>query len=81
VSAHQALTEGYEFPYPDSRKLVTLFSAPTDLGQFGSKSAVIVLDEGANPTLIQFDPIRREGDAPLRTSSREAVVGYKGLRW
>jgi serine/threonine-protein phosphatase PP1 catalytic subunit len=62
--AHQAVKEGYDFPYPGSRELVTIFSAPNYLGIFANKAAVMVLDADANPTFVQFDPIKRAGDAP-----------------
>jgi serine/threonine-protein phosphatase PP1 catalytic subunit len=79
--AHQAVKEGYEFPYPDSTDLVTIFSAPNYLGQFGNKAAVMVLDAEANPTFVQFEPIRREGDLTIRPATPEAVTGYRDNRW
>jgi serine/threonine-protein phosphatase PP1 catalytic subunit len=78
--AHQAVQEGYDFPFAGDPQLVTVFSAPNYGGIFGNKAAVMVLDEDAKPTFVQFEPIKRAGD-PVRPVRVEKDKTYKGIQW
>jgi serine/threonine-protein phosphatase PP1 catalytic subunit len=81
VRAHQAVKEGYEWPFGRSEGIVTVFSASNYLGQFGNKAAVMVLDADVAPTFIQFDPVRRDVDQTQKPVPRNVIHGYRGMRW
>mmetsp|Transcript_4170 Transcript_4170/g.6116 ORF Transcript_4170/g.6116 Transcript_4170/m.6116 type:complete len:403 (-) Transcript_4170:184-1392(-) len=44
VRAHQVVENGYEFYPPDSRRLVTIFSAVNYCGQFDNSGAMLIVD-------------------------------------
>jgi serine/threonine-protein phosphatase PP1 catalytic subunit len=44
VRAHEAVEEGYEFPYSPRRDVVTVFSAPGYCGQRAMKGALLHVD-------------------------------------
>lgn len=46
VRGHQVVEDGYEFfPCPESKKLVTLFSAPKYCGEFDNAGAMMIIDK------------------------------------
>ena len=80
IRAHQAVDTGYFFPY-DSKRLVTLFSAPNYCGDYGNRAAVLLVDESLrmqflvmeqDDTCDSFIPLRpqeevRPSTPPLST--------------
>jgi serine/threonine-protein phosphatase PP1 catalytic subunit len=81
VRAHQVVTEGYEYSFGDRKELVTVFSAPNYLGQFGNKGAVMQLDAEVIPTFVQFEPIKREANLGLKPVPYAVLNQYKGIKW
>jgi serine/threonine-protein phosphatase PP1 catalytic subunit len=75
--AHQAVRDGYDFPFAPGRELVTIFSAPNYLGMFGNQGAVMVLDADVNLHFVQFPPIQRPGDGGLKAAPGEGIVSYR----
>jgi serine/threonine-protein phosphatase PP1 catalytic subunit len=65
VRAHQAVNDGYEFPYAPRKEAVTVFSAPRYCGEYDNKAALMHVDESL---VISFSTI--ESEAPPRAPSR-----------
>lgn len=55
--AHQAVMNGYEFPFYPSQNVVTLFSAPNYCYEFENKGAILNVDENLFCSFIPIDPI------------------------
>lgn len=60
--AHQAVMDGYEFPYTGNQCLVTLFSAPNYCYEFDNKAAILKVDETLFCTFAVIDPIKWESE-------------------
>lgn len=52
VRGHQVMTEGCE--YCQSKKVLTVFSAPNYEPLLGNKAGILILDENAEPSIIKF---------------------------
>jgi serine/threonine-protein phosphatase PP1 catalytic subunit len=74
--AHQANAEGYEFPYANSKALVTLFSAPNYCYEFGNKGAFMEVDSNLWCSFSVLEPVKWDEEmdprpgTPLRTDIR-----------
>jgi serine/threonine-protein phosphatase PP1 catalytic subunit len=58
VRAHEAVEDGYDFPYYPRRDVVTVFSAPGYCGQSDMKGALLHVDALLN---IEFSTVEPEG--------------------
>ena len=56
--AHQIVGEGYEFPFPTSQSLVTIFSAPNYCYEFNNKGAILRVDENLLCTFSVLEPVK-----------------------
>ena len=56
--AHQAVMDGYEFPFYPNQSLVTLFSAPNYCYEFNTKGAVLSVDENLLCTFSVLEPVK-----------------------
>jgi serine/threonine-protein phosphatase PP1 catalytic subunit len=65
VRAHQAVNDGYEFPYAPRKDAVTVFSAPRYCGEYDNKAAIMQVDEFLCISFLTFEP-----DTPARPPSR-----------
>jgi serine/threonine-protein phosphatase PP1 catalytic subunit len=54
--AHQAVMEGYEFPFRPDQSLITLFSAPNYCYEFENKGAILHVDARLYCSFVQLDP-------------------------
>jgi serine/threonine-protein phosphatase PP1 catalytic subunit len=61
--AHQAVMDGYEFPFSPDQRLVTLFSAPNYCYEYDNKGAFLVVDAGLMCTFKLLEPT--PGQHPL----------------
>jgi serine/threonine-protein phosphatase PP1 catalytic subunit len=64
--AHQANSDGYEFPYPDSNSLVTVFSAPNYCYEFGNKGAFMDVDTNLFCSFSVLEPIKWDEEMEAR---------------
>ena len=62
--AHQAVMNGYEFPFFPNQTLVTIFSAPNYCYEFDNKGAILKVDENLFCTFSVIEPIHYEMDIP-----------------
>lgn len=71
--AHQAIMEGFEFPFPDRQSIVTVFSAPNYCGEYMNKGAILTVSDQLYcsftvlPPKIyeqEFMPAQRPGTPP-----------------
>jgi serine/threonine-protein phosphatase PP1 catalytic subunit len=76
VRAHQAVREGYEWPFGQGKLMVTVFSCPNYMGQFGNKGSIMTLDAECNPSFHQLEIITKEKQ---RTQSAADVPNAKKL--
>jgi serine/threonine-protein phosphatase PP1 catalytic subunit len=53
--AHQAVMEGFEFPFRPDQSLITLFSAPNYCYEFDNKGAILHVDESLFCSFTQLD--------------------------
>jgi serine/threonine-protein phosphatase PP1 catalytic subunit len=58
--AHQAVMEGFEFPYPNNQCLVTVFSAPNYCYEYDNRAAVLHVDENLYCSFTIIEPRRWE---------------------
>jgi serine/threonine-protein phosphatase PP1 catalytic subunit len=65
VRAHQAVQEGYEFPFHPKKNAVTVFSAPRYCGEYDNKGGLMHVDEFLCISFSQFESV-----APPRPPSR-----------
>jgi serine/threonine-protein phosphatase PP1 catalytic subunit len=88
--AHQAVMEGYEFPFGEDRSLITLFSAPNYCYEFMNMGAILNVDEELSCTFRVFTPVKLEDEAeePARpgtppragaSGSRPSQFGLPGV--
>lgn len=56
--AHEAITDGYVFPFKDNQGIVTLFSAPHYCSEFMNKGAILHVDENLLCTFAVMEPIK-----------------------
>jgi serine/threonine-protein phosphatase PP1 catalytic subunit len=54
--AHQAVMDGFEFPFRPEQSLITLFSAPNYCYEFDNKGAILHVDERLYCSFTQLDP-------------------------
>ena len=78
--AHQAIMDGFEFPFPDNQFLVTVFSAPNYCYEYENKGAILNVEENlmCNFTVLEpkkweeeFVPDSRPGTPPRASSGVE----------
>lgn len=55
---HQAVVDGYEFPYEEDQCLVTIFSAPNYCNEFDNKGAVLKVDNELYCTFSVLEPVK-----------------------
>jgi serine/threonine-protein phosphatase PP1 catalytic subunit len=65
--AHQAVVEGYEFPFQGENGIVTIFSAPNYCYEFGNKGAVLQVDENLFCAFKVLDPKELEEETEVPT--------------
>ncbi|OHT08013.1 Serine/threonine-protein phosphatase PP1-beta [Tritrichomonas foetus] len=63
--AHQAINEGYEFPFKDNQSLVTIFSAPNYCYEFNNSGAILKVDENLFCTFSVLQPVIWEKEYKL----------------
>jgi serine/threonine-protein phosphatase PP1 catalytic subunit len=56
--AHQAVMDGYDFPFGDDKSLITLFSAPNYCYEFMNNGAILNVDELLSCTFGVFTPLK-----------------------
>ena len=61
--AHQAVMDGFEFPFPDSQCLVTVFSAPNYCYEYDNKGAILNVDESLFCSFTVLEPKKWEDDS------------------
>jgi serine/threonine-protein phosphatase PP1 catalytic subunit len=71
--AHQAVMEGFEFPFYPMQNLVTVFSAPNYCGVYGNKGSVLQIDGQLVCTFVVLDPI--ENSSPSKKNHQVDEVG------
>ena len=54
--AHQAVMDGFEFPYPGNQCLVTVFSAPNYCYEYDNRGAVLHVDENLYCSFTTIEP-------------------------
>jgi serine/threonine-protein phosphatase PP1 catalytic subunit len=54
--AHQVVLDGFEFPFFPTQSVVTIFSAPDYLDEFGNKGAMLKIAEDLTCSFIFVDP-------------------------
>ena len=66
VRAHQAINEGFEFPFKLNQKdfngFLTVFSAPNYCYEFGNKGAILHIDESLLCSFSVLEPVKWEED-------------------
>jgi serine/threonine-protein phosphatase PP1 catalytic subunit len=55
VRAHEAVHDGYEFPYAPRKEAVTVFSAPKYCGEYDNKAALMHVDENLVISFTTFE--------------------------
>jgi serine/threonine-protein phosphatase PP1 catalytic subunit len=60
--AHQAVMEGFEFPYNNNQCLVTVFSAPNYCYEYDNRGAVLHVDENLYCSFTIIEPYRWDQD-------------------
>ena len=60
--AHQAVMNGYDFPFYPNQSVVTLFSAPNYCYEFENKGAILTVDENLFCTFQILEPVIEEND-------------------
>jgi serine/threonine-protein phosphatase PP1 catalytic subunit len=58
--AHQVVMEGFDFPFREEQRLVTIFSAPNYCNEFKNKGAILKVDDQLYCTFVLLDPILEE---------------------
>lgn len=75
--AHQAVMDGFEFPYPNNQCLVTVFSAPNYCYEYDNRGSVLNVDENLYCSFTTIEPYKwqfaelpeeRPGTPPRGTS-------------
>jgi serine/threonine-protein phosphatase PP1 catalytic subunit len=54
--AHQAIANGWEFPFEPWNGVVTIFSAPNYAGSFGNCGAVVSMNADLRCRFVVFEP-------------------------
>jgi serine/threonine-protein phosphatase PP1 catalytic subunit len=62
--AHQAVMDGFEFPFRPDQTLITLFSAPNYCYEFENKGAILHVDEKLYCSFRQLEPRTYRFDEP-----------------
>jgi serine/threonine-protein phosphatase PP1 catalytic subunit len=77
--AHQAVMDGFEFPFRPDQSLITLFSAPNYCYEFDNKGAILHVDERLFCSFTQLDartyPLE-EPELPERPGTPPRAGGY-----
>jgi serine/threonine-protein phosphatase PP1 catalytic subunit len=55
--AHQAVMDGFEFPFRTDQNLITIFSAPNYCGEFENKGAILKVDQYLCCTFVLLEPV------------------------
>lgn len=63
--AHQAIMDGFEFPFPESQCLVTVFSAPNYCNEYENKGAIMVVEENLFCSFTVLQPKKYDDDFEL----------------
>jgi serine/threonine-protein phosphatase PP1 catalytic subunit len=64
---HQAVMNGWDFPFGDDHGIVTVFSAPNYCNEYGNKGAVLQVDENLYCAFKVLEPMKYEEDySPAR---------------
>jgi serine/threonine-protein phosphatase PP1 catalytic subunit len=50
VRAHQMAMDGFDFPFQNNPKIVTVFTASKYAGEFRNKAAIMIVDEAGEPS-------------------------------
>jgi serine/threonine-protein phosphatase PP1 catalytic subunit len=58
--AHQAVMEGFDFPFKPEQRLVTIFSAPHYCNEFDNKGAILKVDDQLYCTFVLLEPITED---------------------
>ncbi|OHT07443.1 Serine/threonine protein phosphatase PP1-gamma catalytic subunit [Tritrichomonas foetus] len=69
VRAHQAVNDGYEFPFSPELNVVTIFSAPKYCGDYDNKAAMMHLDENLVASFTVIDPDAMAGQEHAQTGN------------
>ncbi|OHT03325.1 Serine/threonine-protein phosphatase PP1-beta [Tritrichomonas foetus] len=78
--AHQAVMGGYEFSYPGSQSMITLFSAPNYCYEYDNKGAILHVNENLICSFSvldpkyweeEFQPEKRPGTPPRMTPENQ----------
>lgn len=80
--AHQAIMDGFDFPFPQSQCLVTVFSAPNYCYEYENKGAILNVDESLFCNFTVLDPKKFDEDCyggprpptPPRDSNNESQL-------
>ncbi|EAY11363.1 Serine/threonine protein phosphatase PP1-gamma catalytic subunit, putative [Trichomonas vaginalis G3] len=64
--AHQAIMEGYEFPFPDRQSIVTVFSAPNYCNEYMNKGAILSVSDQLFCSFTILNPMKYESDFNLQ---------------
>lgn len=56
--AHQAIMDGFEFPFPNNQSVVTVFSAPNYCYEYENRGAILNVDDNLYCSFSQIDPIK-----------------------
>ena len=83
--AHQAIMEGFEFPFQDSQCLVTVFSAPNYCYEYENKGAILNVDDSLFCNFTVLEPKKWEEDyyigprpgTPPRCSDEEGEMEFQ----
>ncbi|EAY03908.1 Serine/threonine protein phosphatase PP1-gamma catalytic subunit, putative [Trichomonas vaginalis G3] len=55
IRAHQAVIDGFEFPFPNSQGIITIFSAPNYCNEYDNNAAILNIDETLYCSLDIFE--------------------------
>lgn len=78
--AHQAVMDGYDFPFAENQTIVTIFSAPNYCYVYQNKGAVLEVSDNLFCKFAILDPIEWDGidDLPDRAATPPRV-GYSSF--
>lgn len=65
VRAHQVVYEGYGFPFPSDKSVVTLYSASTSANGAKNIAAYMVITPGAAPKFVQMAQLARNASLAI----------------
>ena len=68
VRAHQAVNDGYEFPFYPTMNVLTVFSAPNYCGEYDNKGALLHIDENLVASFSVIEPQGSSGSSAIANS-------------